>query len=190
MTTPASHHTRHLPRVFAQLVPAALVAVVGTLLLNSLAKDPSRPENIMPIVITAEAVFKATPRDRDEPVIAARADDAKSIASTLARVAVKPKPPAAGAPLQARKPVSEPVATAGPIASVSQPLPILPAGERTQPAAPSGSENALMGTLRGATASLRSLPQWAANSMSGWFAETEPPRPPAAVPVQEFRASM
>lgn len=187
MTTPALHHTRHLPRLFAQLVPAALVAVVGTLLLNNLAKDPSRSENIVPTVITAEAVFTATPRDRDEPVIAARAEDAKSIASTLARVAAKPKSAAAGT--QARKPVSEPAAP-GPLASISQPLPILPADERAQPAAPSGSENALMGTLRGATASLRNLPQWAADSVSGWFAEGEPPRPPASVPLQEFRAAM
>ena len=70
-------------------------------------------------------------------------------------------------------------------------LPIVPVTEQPQPAAATpDSDGTVMGKLQSATATVQRIPQWAARSVAGWFAEETPPRPPAAVPVQDFRAAM
>lgn len=177
----ASRLVRLVPRLLGQLVPAALVATIGVALLSSLAKAPSAAPDAVPVAtaIITEAVFKITPR---EPPAADR-EDVQPVQAVHA--VIKPKPPAANAaPL--RTAVNEP-----PRQMVSAPLPIAPVVPPQITAEAPNSEGVVMGTLRGATATVQRIPQWAARSMSGWFAEGAPPRPPAPVPVpMDFQASM
>jgi hypothetical protein len=177
--------TRHLSRLLYQLVPAALVATVGVLMLSNLAKVADTPQ-VAPVetAINAEAVFRVVPR---EPVAEAE-PDVKPAKTPAPRMAVNPKPAAS---TQARKAVTEPAPRQ--VASVPAALPIVPVTEQPPPAAaaPDG-ESTVMGKLRSATATVQGIPQWAARSVAGWFADVEPPRPPAAVPepAQDFQAAM
>jgi hypothetical protein len=176
--------TRHLSRLLYQLVPAALVTTVGVLLLSNLAKVADAPQAApVETAINAEAVFRIVPR---EPVVEAE-PDAKRPKTTASRTAANPKPATSTA--QARKAVTEPAPRQ--VASIPAPLPIVPVTEQPQPAAATpDSDGTVMGKLRSATATVQRIPQWAARSVAGWFAEETPPRPPAAVPVQDFRAAM
>jgi hypothetical protein len=70
-------------------------------------------------------------------------------------------------------------------------LPTVQISQAPQPAvAPPPEETGVMGTLRSATAMVQALPQRAARSVAGWFSADPPPRPPATVPTQNFRAEM
>lgn len=168
---------RLFPRLFYQLVPAALVTTVGVLLLGNLAKPPDTAPAAAPveIPINAEAVFKIVPREPAEvPAVKAAA---------TARPVTNPKPNAA----TPRKPASE-----RQVASAPAPLPIVQIPEPPQaaaPAAPAG-ENGVMETLRNTTATVQRIPQWAARSVAGWFSADAPPRPPASVPAQNFQTAM
>jgi hypothetical protein len=166
---------RLLPRLAYQLVPAVLVTVVGVLALSSLTRTPDAPPVAAPAqtAITTEAVFTATPREAEVPP-----------AKIASRPTVNPKPVAAdSAPLPPRKP--EPRQ----IASAPAPLPTVQIVAPPQVAAAAPSDISMMGRLRSATASVTQVPQWAARSVAGWFQDSAPPRPPAAVP-QDFQAAM
>jgi hypothetical protein len=174
-------------RLLGQLVPAALVASVGVLALSNLAKAPNTGSNTAPVAtaISAEAVFKIAPRELQ---VADQVQDAQP--QKASRAAVKPKP------LAANTHALRPVVNEPPRQVVSAPLsiaPSVPAPSVPQPqavvATPS-SENGVMSTLRGATAAVRRIPQWATSSMAGWLPEGAPPRPPAPIPMVDFQASM
>ena len=169
---------RLFSKLAGQLVPAALVATMGVLALNNLAKVPSaKPAAASAATaITAEAVVRVTPREAVEP----QADDAKPVKPV--RTAAKPKPVAASI-VPVRAAVNEPSPQ-----TASLPLPIVPAAPLAD-AAPIAGERSMMGRLRDATATVQQIPQWASRAMSGWWPEGAPPRPPAAIPV-EFQASM
>jgi hypothetical protein len=172
--------TRLLSRLLYQLVPAALVTTVGVLLLSNLAKVTDTPAAApVETAINAEAVFRIVPREPSAEVEA----DARHPKTLASRIAVTPKPASA----QARK--VEPAAPRQ-VASAPAPLPIVPVTEQPAPATADG-ESTVMGKLRSATASVQRIPQWAARSVAGWFAAADaPPRPPAAVPGQDFQAAM
>ena len=169
---------RFFPGSLYQLVPAVLVTAVGVLALSSLARTPDAPPVAAPAqtAITAEAVFTATPREVEAPP-----------AKIASRPTVNPKPVAANsAPLPPRKPEPAPRQ----MASVPAPLPTVQIAEPPQVAAAAPSnDTSMMGRLRSATASVTQVPQWAARSVAGWFQDSAPPRPPAAVP-QNFQAAM
>lgn len=186
MTSTRSPVARLVPRLLGQLVPAALAATVGVLLLGNLA-NPSRPapnSATVPAAINAEAVFKITPRESAELQV----EPAKAAA---ARVAVKPKALAANIPAPpSPKPAIQAYEPALPPAVVSEPLPILPAAAQVEVAAPV-RENIVIGTLRSSARVATSwIPQWSAGSMADWFVEAAPLRPPAPVPTQDFQAAM
>jgi hypothetical protein len=167
---------RLLSKLVSQLVPAVLIAGVGMLALGNLTKAPSAKPEAAPVVtaINAEAVVRLTPREAIEP----QAEDAKPV--KVARTpANKPKPVAASA-APVRTAANEPP-------HQTAPLPIAPA--TPQVAEPVVSDGSMMGRLRGAAAAVQRIPQWTARAVSGWWPEGEPPRPPAAIPV-EFQASM
>jgi hypothetical protein len=176
---------RLLPRLVYQLVPAVLVTAVGVLLLSNVAKVSDSAPTAAPVetAINTEAVFRIVPREPAEPEAK---PEAKNVAAS--RPAANPKPSGANTS-PARKPVNEPATRQ--VASVPAPLPIVPITEQpTQPAPPPSEEKGVMAKLRGATAAVQRLPQWAASSVAGWFSESAPPRPPEPVPVQDFQASM
>jgi hypothetical protein len=173
------------------------VTGVGVLLLSNLAKTPETAPTAAPVqpAINTEAVFTAVPR---EPSIAE--PDTRPAKAASMRAAVTPKQPPALAPLQRK--LDEEAATTRQLAatqstsptamSVPSPLPTVQVPQQPQPAAATADSNSgVMSKLRSATAAVRKIPQWAASSVSGWFSpEAEPPRPPAAVPTQNFQASM
>jgi hypothetical protein len=179
--TPVLRHplvARLLPRLAYQLVPAVLVTALGVLALSSLTRTPDGPPVAAPAqtAIATEAVFTATPREDEPPP-----------AKIASRPTVNPKPVAANsAPLPPHKP--EPASRQ--IASAPAPLPTvqIAAPPQVMAAAPS-NDTSMMGRLRSATASVTQVPQWAARSVAGWFQDSAPPRPPAAVP-QDFQAAM
>jgi hypothetical protein len=166
---------RLLSKLVGQLLPAVLVAAIGILALGNLAKAPSAKPEAAPVVtaITAEAVVRLTPREAIEP----QAEDAKPV--KVARTPAKPKPVVSSA-APVRTAANEP-----PHQTI--PLPIAPV--TPQVAEPMVSDSSMIGRLRGAAAAVHRIPQWTARAVSGWWPEGEPPRPPAAIPV-EFQASM
>ena len=169
---------RLFSRLVTQLVPAALVTGVGILLLSNLAKTPDTTPVAAPVetAINAEAVFKITPREPEEP----------AVKSVTPRTVTTPKQAAVNIVLPPRKPTNE-----RQVASVPAPLPTVQISEPPQAAAVAPAEdNSVMGRLRNATATVQRIPQWAARSVAGWFSADTPPRPPAPVPTQNFQASM
>ena len=171
--------SRLVPKLLVQLVPAALVTAAGILVLGNLAKAPSAASTPAPVTraIQAEAVFTITPR---EVAVAEPEDTQSEPVAKPARAPVKPKTSTASTIL-ARVASNEP-----PRQIASDPLPIAPIAMMEPPP----REGAIMRTWRGATAAVRSIPRWAANSVSGWLPEVEPPRPPAPIPLANFQASM
>jgi len=167
---------RLLPRLATQLAPAALVTVVGALVLGNLARtSDSAPPTTPPSAITAEAVFTATPREAEAPA-------EKPAATARPAVAAKPAAP----PNPPRKPESAPRQ----VASAPAPLPTVEIAEPPKVAAAEAQpDTSVLGRLRGATTSVVQAPQWAARSVASWFRPAEPPRPPATVP-QNFQAAM
>ncbi len=182
--------SRLVPKLLVQLVPAALVTAAGILVLGNLAKAPSAASSPAPVTraIQAEAVFTVTPRE----VAVAEPEDTQpepvakpEVIAKPARASVKPKTITAST-LPARVATNE-----SPRQMASEPLPIAPIMQQPQAMMePPRREGAILRTLRGATAAVRSIPRWAANSMSGWLPEVEPPRPPAPIPLANFQASM
>ncbi len=172
---------RLIPRLITQLVPAALVTIVGVMLLGNLAKEPDAAPAAAPFptAINAEAVFRMTPR---EP---AEADE--QTATAASRTAAKPKALAVSIPTPPRNPADE-SATARQIASVPAPLSIVPIP--AQPQAAAASNPTVLGRLWGATTAVAGMPYRAAQSVTGWFSAETPPRPPAPVPLQNFQAAM
>jgi hypothetical protein len=172
---------RLFPKLAGQLVPAAVVTALGALLLGNLSKTPGGPSAAapVPVAITAEAVFTATPRSVEEQ--RASVDDA-------VRPPAKPKTVAPRVAAPPRKLAEEPrqVETRQ-TAAVGAPLVIVPSPPQGQAAAP---ESTMMGRVWGATTAVAELPVRAAQSVTGWFSAAIPPRPPAAVPLQEFQAAM
>ncbi len=173
---------RLLPKLLTQLVPAALVTIVGVMLLSSLGKAPSPAPDTPPmeVAINAEAVFKMTPREAVDD----RDQDAGKTAGS--RPAVKPKPLAANTVAPQSRKANEPAPQQ--VASAPAPLPIVPIPEqpRTSPAQAPKSENVVVNGLLSATATVQRIPQWAARSVAGWFTAEPPPRPPAPVPTRNF----
>lgn len=174
-------HSNLVARLLGQLAPAALVAAVGILMLSNLAKAPdATPDKARAeTAITAEAVFKITPR---EVAVAEREQqDAKP-----AKAAIKPKLIATATP-PLRTAVNEPPRQIV-SAPLPDPLPIMPQPQGATD--PPASERGVMNRLHNATAAVTRIPQWATNSVAGWFAEAAPPRPPAPIPGVNFQASM
>jgi len=177
-----SHHplvARLLPRLATQLVPAALVTVVGALVLGNLARtSESTPTAAAPVqtAITAEAVFTATPREAAAPPVETPAATPRPMLA--AKPTTTPTPPRKLDPAP-RQVASAPVTL--PTVEVIEPPKVAAAEPQPDPS--------MMGRLRSATASVIQAPRWAAQSMASWFREAEPPRPPATVP-QNFQASM
>jgi hypothetical protein len=167
---------RLVPKLATQLVPAAIVTVVGVLMLGNLTKAPDIAPAVAPVptAIKAEAVFTATPRPAEEEQPARAA---------AARPLAKPKAVAVNIPTPPRKPADEPRQTA----SAPAPLPIVQIAAQPQVPPP---EPTLMGRVWGATTAVAGMPVRAAQSVTGWFAAAVPPRPPAPVPLQEFQAAM
>jgi hypothetical protein len=168
-----------LRKLAYQLAPAAIVTIVGVLLLGSLAKTPDAAPDAKPVAtaIDGDAIFRMTPREPAK--VEADDQDAKPTKALAARPAVKPKPVVANAAPQTRPAVNLPA-----------PLPIVPVQPPLTAATAPPAENTIMGTLRNATAAVTQMPQRAARSVASWFAESAPPRPPAAVPVRDFQASV
>lgn len=183
---------RLLPRLLYQLLPAALVATVGVLLLSNLARVSDTPPvpAAVETAINTEAVFKIIPREPVEEAPAEAKADAKRLAAARA---VNPKPVAGTVAPPSRKAVNEPAA---PRQVAVAPLPIVQIPEQPmaqipeQPAAAApDSENTVMGRLRSASTAVQRIPQWATRSVAGWFAaDAPPPRPPEPVPAQNFQA--
>jgi hypothetical protein len=173
---------RLIPRLITQLVPAALVTIVGLMLLGSLAKPPATTPAAAPVptAIHADAVFRMTPREPAEA-------DEQTANAAASRTAAKPKALAVNIPTPLRKPTDE-SATARQIASVPGPLPIVPIP--AQPQAAAASDPTVLGRLWGATTAVAGMPYRAALSVTGWFSAETPPRPPAPVPLQNFQAAM
>jgi hypothetical protein len=170
---------RLFSRLVTQLVPAALVTGIGILLLSNLAKTPDTTPVAAPVetAITADAVFKITPREPEE---------APAVKSVAPRITAAPKQASVNTVLPPRRPASE-----RQVASVPAPLPIVQIPEPPAAAAAAPSDGTtVMGSLRNATATVQRIPQWAARSVAGWFSADTPPRPPAPVPTQNFQASM
>jgi hypothetical protein len=173
---------RLIPRLITQLVPAALVTIVGVTLLGNLAKAPDTAPAAAPVptAIHAEAVFKMTPREPAET-------DEQTATAAASRTAAKPKALAVSIPTPPRKPADE-SATARQIASAPAPLSIVPIP--AQPQAAAASNPTVLGRVWGATTAVAGMPYRAALSVTGWFAAETPPRPPAPVPLQNFQAAM
>jgi hypothetical protein len=173
---------RLFPKLATQLVPAAVVTALGALLLNNLSKAPAGASAIatVPVAITAEAVFTATPRPVEQQPV--------SVDDTVLPVA-KPKAVALRVAPPPRKPADEARQVEQPrqAAVVSAPLAIVQLPPQAQTPAP---EPTMMGRVWGAAASVAGMPVRAAQSVTGWFTAAVPPRPPAAVPLQEFQAAM
>ena len=173
---------RLIPRLVTQLVPAALVTIVGVMLLGNLAKVPDTAPAAAPVpaAINAEAVFRMTPREPAEA-------DEQTAKAAASRAAAKPKALTVTIPTPPRKPADE-SATARQIASVPAPLPIVPIA--TEPQATAASDPTMLGRVWGATTAVAGMPYRAAQSVTGWFGAATPPRPPAPVPLQNFQAAM
>jgi len=163
---------RLLPKLAYQLAPAVVVTTVGVILLSSLAKAPPPAPEPLPVetAINGEAIFKAVPRAQAEPdAVPAKASKPKSLAvNTVAPQSRKPAPEIVAAPAQ---------------------LPTVLGSEQPH-VAPSSNENTVMSKLLAFPTAVREMPGRAARSMSGWFTESEPPRPPAPVPTPHVQASM
>ena len=172
--------SRLLPRLAYQLVPAMLVTIVGVLLLGSLTKTPDVAPESRPVeaAIDGEAIFKATPREPAK----VEAEDQSAKSAKAPRAVVKPKPPA----------VTTAATQPRPAATAPAPLPlvIVPAQPPVTAEADPPPDNTVMGKLRSVTSAVQQMPQRAARSVSGWFSEGAPPRPPASVPLRNFQASM
>ena len=184
-----SRSARLFPKLVTQLVPAAAVTAVGVLVLSNLAKPPdAAPVAVSaPVAIKAEAIFTATPRPIEEPSLRLTDDPpVKTVVRTVAKpkvVAVNAAPP--------RKPAEE-LRQVGPqqVASAPAPLPIVQIAERPQAPAREGTVmGGVVGRVWGATTTVVGMPYRAAQSVAGWFAAAEPPRPPGQVPV-DFQAAM
>lgn len=177
---------RPMPRLLYQLLPAVFVTAVGALLLSNLAKTPNTTSVAAPVdtAITAEAVFKITPRE-----VEAEPSEVKPAKAAAARGPVKTG--GTNHVAQSRKAATEPVAMRQ-AASAPAPLSIVPVAEQPLPvaAATPEEENTVASRLRNATTTVQRIPQWAARSVAGWFSESAPPRPPAEVPAQNFQAAM
>lgn len=170
-----SFAARLFPKLAYQLLPAAIVTTVGVILLSSLAKAPPPAPEPAPVetAINGDAIFKAVPRELAE-------QDAKPVkASKPKAVAVNTVAP------QTRKPAPEIVAAPPQVVAVLGPEP-----PQVSPVAPPNNESTVMNKLLAIPTTVWEMPGRAARSMSGWFAESEPPRPPAPVPRADFRASM
>ena len=173
-----SPFARLFPKLAYQLVPAALVTTVGVVLLSNLDKTPSAAPDAKAIEtpINAEAVFKITPRE----IAADAVEHAAKHEKAATKSAALPQP---------RKPASEP-ATPRQTATLPPPLQIVQIPDAPPPAA--DHDDGIVGKLRSATAAVQRMPQWAANSMTGWFTAATPPRPPSDVPAPHanFQAAM
>jgi hypothetical protein len=172
---------RLVPKLATQLVPAAVVTVVGVLMLGNLTKTPDVAPAVapMPAAIKTEAVFTATPRP---------AEDEQLVKAAAARPVAKPKAVAVNIPTPPRKPTEEPrQIEPRQIANAPAPLPIVQIAAQPQD---SPREVTMMGRVWGATTAVAGMPIRAAQSVIGWFAAAMPPRPPAPVPLQEFQAAM
>lgn len=164
-----------------QLAPAALVSAAGIVLLSSLARPVSAPQQAVPAMtaMKTEAVFTPTPRPaQPAPVVEQRAT-----AAVTPRPAVKPnpQPPKVATTELPLPPPRQPA----PVAVPSSPPAVPPAV-----AASNSDDRTIMGRLRGVTATVTNIPQQAYSKVSGWFADAEPPRPPAEIPAQNFKAAM
>ena len=172
-----------MPRLITQFVPAAIVTVVGVLLLSNLTKTSTTTPAAAPVqtAISTEAVFTMTPR------APAEADEQPGKAA--ARAAAKPKTLTANVPTPPRKPIEEPAPRQ--VASAPLPLPTvqIPAQLQT-PARDSSIMGSIMAPIRSTGSAVLQMPQQAARSVTGWFASATPPRPPAPIPAQNFQASM
>jgi hypothetical protein len=158
-----------LSKLLTQLAPAVVVTAVGILMLSNLAKPvDTAPAEPATSAIATEAVFTPAP-PRAAEVQAEDREQSQAKPST-ARAAAKPK--AAAASIEPA-PLPE---TAAP------PLQIVP----PQPA----PDTSVMGRLRGMGTAVRQMPQRAystvASTVTGWFAEEAPPRPPEPVPTRNF----
>jgi hypothetical protein len=153
------------------------------LALGNLSKAPGiAPEHgPMPPAIEAEAVFTMTPRQ-----MVVTAPDPEQQPQAQAEMAKPVKAPAKPKPvIAARASGGEPRQVA-----MAAPLPIVPVAAPPESAIEPVRESRVMRSLRGAGAAVRNIPRWAANTMSGWLPEAEPPRPPAPIPLADFQASM
>lgn len=166
---------RLLPKLAYQLAPAVVVTTVGVILLSSLAKAPPPAPEPAPIetAINGDAIFKAVPRElAEQDAKPAKASKPKALAvNTVAPQSRKPAPEIVAAPAQLP-----------PVLGSEQP--------HVSPVAPSSNENTVMSKLLAFPTAVREMPGRAARSMSGWFTESEPPRPPAPVPTPHVQASM
>lgn len=172
---------RLFPKLATQLVPAAVVTALGALLLSNLSKAPAGASAIatVPVAITAEAVFTATPRTAEQQP--ASADDVALPVAKPKAVVLRVAPPP-------RKTVEEPrQVEPRQAAAVSTPLTIVQLPPQAQTPAP---EPTMMGRVWGTTTAVAAMPVRAAQSVTGWFMAATPPRPPASVPLQEFQAAM
>ena len=158
-------------KLLTQLAPAVVVTAVGILMLSNLSKPvdvaPSEPAAA---AIATEGVFTPAPPRAAE----ARAED---------REQSQTKPPAARA-------AAKPKATTAParkLASIeSAPLPeaVAPPLQIVPPEPP--RDTSVMGRLRGVGTAVRQMPQRAYATVTGWFVEEAPPRPPEPVPMRNF----
>lgn len=166
-----------LSKLLTQLAPAVVVTAVGIVMLSNLAKPvDTAPAEPAESAIAAEAVFTPLPQRSAEAQADSENAEKASAKSPGARPAAKAKP-AAGNAAPVRKLASTESAVATP--AVAPPLQIVPpASEPT--------DNSMMGKLRGVGTTVQQMPQRAYGMVTGWFAETEPPRPPAPVPMRNF----
>jgi hypothetical protein len=163
-----------------QLAPAALVTTIGIVLLSSLAKPVSAPPQSTPVAtaMKTEAVFTPTPRPAEPAQIAEQ--PAAAVATRAAKSKPQPRKVAATELPELRQP-----------ATAATPLPIAPPASPQPAVAPADNDRTMIGRLRGVTATVTSIPQRAYSEVTGWFANEEPPRPPADIPAQNLiKASM
>jgi hypothetical protein len=164
-------------KLLTQLAPAALVTGLGIAMLSNLSKpaDPVLPAATEPAII-ADAVFTPLP-----PAAAKghtdSADAAQQSGTAAApRTAAKPKPAATAPATPPKVAAYESAPAREPIAPPLQIVP--PEAERT--------DNTMMGRLRGMGTAVRQMPQRAYATVTDWFSEHPPPRPPEPVPARNF----
>jgi hypothetical protein len=211
--------SRFYSKLFYELLPAATASAVGGMVFNHYTKAPVAPPaaaivspasaELLQMVRDEHAVFvdylKKNAETRQQAELAAEQDAKRiSAAEQAAREARAAETRALALAAHAAEKPDRKLAAKQPAlhpdrAIPSEPLqlhamaaitaPLQPAAALTAPPT-HGDDGFIMAKLRGATATVESIPSWV-RSATDWFVGGAPPRPPAELsPRNFFKASM
>ena len=211
--------SRFYSKLLYELLPAAIASAVGGMVFNHYAKAPvatpaaaivsPASAELLQMVRDEHAVFvdylKKNAETRQQAELAAEQDAKRiSAAEQAAREARAAEARALALAAHATEKPDRKLAAKQPLlhpdrAVPSEPLqlhavaavtaPVSPAATITAP--PTYSDDSfIMAKLRGATATVESIPSWV-RSATDWFTGSDPPRPPAELSPRNFlKASM